>query len=120
MVLIKRSLRPISIDSTKNILNQIETCVCQVSLNNDRSEEGTAFFCEIHIENKKIPVMISCDFVLRNFKESDYIKLHFFNGNIKQLNLNEDRIIYLNEELSIIIIEILPDIDNINNFLEWV
>ena len=40
------------------------------------------------------------------------------NGEIKQLNLNEDREIYLNKEFDITIIEILPDKDNINNFLE--
>ena len=62
--------------------------------------------------------MISCDFILHNFEASDYINLFFCNGEKKQLNLNEDREIYLNKELSIIIIEILPDIDNINNFLE--
>ena len=80
MVLIKNSLRPISINSTKYIVHQIEACVCQVSLNNDRSEVGTAFFCEIPIENKKIPVMISCDFILHNFEASDYINLFFCNG----------------------------------------
>jgi hypothetical protein len=62
--------------------------------------------------------MISCDFNFYNFETSDYINLLFNGEKIKQLNLNEDREIYLNKELRIIIIEILPDIDNINNFLE--
>ena len=117
MALIKGSVRPISINSTKVILHQIEKCICGVSLNIDRSQKGTAFFCTIPIDNEKVPVMISCDFNLYNFEQSDYINL-LFNGEIKKLNLNEDREIYLNKELSIIIIEILPDIDNINNFLE--
>ena len=117
MALIKGSVRPISINSTKVILHQIEKCICGVSLNIDRSQKGTAFFCTIPIDNEKVPVMITCDFNLYNFEQSDYINL-LFNEEIKKLNLNEDREIYLNKELSIIIIEILPDIDNINNFLE--
>ena len=41
-----------------------------------------------------------------------------FNEKTKQLNLNEDREIYLDKNYQILIIEILPDIDNINKFLE--
>lgn len=118
MVLIRRSIRPISTDSTKIILKQIEECVC-VGLNKKGEPIGTAFFCEIPINNKNVPVMISCDFNFSNFEQSDYINL-LYNGEIKTLNLNEDREIYLDKNLMILIIEILPDIDNINinNFLE--
>ena len=41
-----------------------------------------------------------------------------FNLKAKQLNLNEDREIYLDRNIQILIIEILPDIDNVNNFLK--
>jgi len=117
MVFIKQGIRPISIDSTKYIVYQIEECVCQIGLNNRESPMGTAFFCEIPIDNKNVPVMISCDFNFYNLDESDYINLNF-NGETKQLNLNEDREIYLDKNYQLLIIEILPDIDNINNFLE--
>ena len=118
MVLLRRSIRPISTDSTKIILKQIEECVC-LGLNKKGEPIGTVFFCEIPINNKNVPVMISCDFNFYNFEQSDYINL-LYNGETKKLNLNEDREIYLDKNLKIIIIEILPDIDNINinNFLK--
>ena len=115
MVLIHQ-ITPISIGSTKTILKQIEKCICGVSLS-EREAEGTAFFCEIPFDNKNLPVMISCNYNLDNIEQIDYINL-LFNGEIKQLNLNEDREIYLNKKFKIIIIEILPDIDKINNFLK--
>jgi len=61
--------------------------------------------------------MISYDFNFDNLEESDYINLKF-NLKAKQLNLNEDREIYLDRNIQILIIEILPDIDNVNNFLK--
>ena len=117
MVFIKLGIRPINIDSKNIHFTKQNKCSCQVGLNREGKLSGKAFFCEIPIDNKKVPVMISYDFNFDNLEESDYINLKF-NLKAKQLNLNEDREIYLDRNIQILIIEILPDIDNVNNFLK--
>ena len=83
MVLIRRSIRPISTDCTKIILKQIEECVCEVTSNRKKSPKRTAFFCKIPIDNKNVPVMISCDFNFDNFEQSDCINF-LYNEETKQ------------------------------------
>ena len=58
---IKNSPEPVSIQGTKNILYQMENCICKICGNN-----GTGFFCKIFFpdESKLLPVLISNNHVL--------------------------------------------------------
>ena len=47
----------ITIEGTKNILEQMEKCICKIYLKNGK--KGTGFFCKINYDNKYIPVMMT-------------------------------------------------------------
>ena len=109
---------PISVEETKKILEQMEKCICKIYFN---GENGTGFFCKIYFPSlkKKLKFLITAKHVfdLTN-KSNKKITLEIDNGRIiKNIDLNEKRIIYTKEEYDITMIE-LNDKDNINNFLE--
>ena len=113
--------RPITIEGTKIILNQLENCICKIF--NPNGEKGTGFFCIINYKNNIIPVMMTNNHVINE----DYIKMNNYisigindNKEIKKIKLNDNRIIYTKpkEEYDITIIEIKPEKDKINNFME--
>ncbi len=109
---------PISNEKTKKILEQMEKCICKIHFN---GENGTGFFCKIYFPSlkKKLKFLITANHVfdLTN-KSNKKITLEIDNGRIiKNIDLNEKRIIYTKEEYDITMIE-LNDKDNINNFLE--
>ena len=85
--------------------------------------KGTGFFCKFPFPDqfKLLPVLMTCNHVLsqRDFINSNYIKITFDDDKIEKiLNLKEERKIFENKELDIFIIEIKPNTDKINDFLD--
>ena len=95
-------------------------CKFKYKVGNDEIE-GTGFLCKInYINNDMMPVLITCYHLLEAaFLEQikNLCFLHYLKGQekIENLELNEKRIIYRNEELDIVIIEIKEE-DNLDIF----
>ena len=85
---------------------------------------GTGFLCKIYVNDKPIPVLITCYHVINQeyIKDKDFLFFSFPNNNElieKTLNLNIKRIIYQNEELDVTFIEIKEEDGlDIYSFLE--
>ena len=115
---------PVSIKGLKNILFQLENCICQIHKKN--GGKGTGFFCKILFKNKLLPVLITNNHVLKeeNIKNNEIIELTIYN-NIENKNeditirIDDSRIRYTNSEIDITIIEIKPEEDKINNCIIW-
>ena len=114
----KKFIRPINIEGTKKIWEQLFTCICKVKNNQKIS---TGFFCKIPYNNTtKIPVLITSYQIIDEyyFNQNNTIKLLMNDFNqLKVINLDPTRNYYFNPLYNTTIIE-LKDYDNINNFLE--
>jgi len=118
-IIIEKYPRPIAIKGTKEILNQMENCICKIY--KDGGGMGTGFFCKIIYNNFNIPVMMTNNHVIdeKYIKENNNIKLTLNDDNItKTIILDNNRKIYTNEEYDITIIEIKCEKDKINNFMD--
>jgi len=119
-VIIEKYPRPISIKGTKEILNQMENCICKIYKNGEG--KGTGFFCNIKYNNYNIPVMMTSNHVIdeKYIKENNNIELTLNDDNINKTIIlnNNNRKIYTNVEYDITIIEIKCEKDKINNFMD--
>ena len=120
---------PVDLDGTKVIVSQMENCICKII--KDDGEKGTGFFCTIPFpgENNLLNVLITNNHVLNenDIKDDKIIKFIIYN---KGKNIEEEKQIQLDnsrkkltikddkEGIDITIIEIRPNKDMINNFLE--
>ena len=111
--------KPVSIEGTEKILDQMKNCVCKIILEN--GDRGTGFFCNIKCNKEFIPVMITNNHII----DSNYISNNKFiiitlnnDKEDKIIKLNDKRIIYTNKEYDVTIIEIKPKDDGINNYME--
>ena len=50
------STDPVSIESTKRILNQLMNCICKIKI---KGKFGTGFFCNIPDKNETIKVIMT-------------------------------------------------------------
>ena len=111
-------IKPVSIEGTMMIYQQMTNCICKVKNN---QKIGTGFFCKIPYQNNnKINVLITSYQILNE----DYLK---YNNQItlllgdynqqKIIFLNPGRNIYYNKEYNTTIIELNAN-DYINNFIE--
>lgn len=93
-------------------------CIFKIFVTNSRLI-GTGFFCLIPFQNKNLPVMITNNHVLNEetLKKEQFIPIELNNLNIR-IQINDNRKIYTNKKYDITIIEIIPEKDNIFNFLE--
>ena len=114
----KTFIKPVSIEGTMMIYQQMTNCICKVKNN---QKIGTGFFCKIPYQNNnKINVLITSYQILNE----DYLK---YNNQItlllgdynqqKIIFLNPGRNIYYNKEYNTTIIELNAN-DYINNFIE--
>jgi hypothetical protein len=97
----------------------MKSCICKIFKGNNIT--GTGFFCKIPFQNNLLPVLITNNHIL----DKEDIKLgkiiHFTlnnNKEIRVIKINESRKRITREEQDITIVEIKPDEDKINNFLE--
>ena len=111
----------INLDCTKEIINQMEKCICKIKIG---EEQGTEFFCIIPFPDKNniLKVLITNNHVINEdilYKKKKKISIYIEEEKqIRELNLN-NRIKYTKkkEEYDITIIEIKEE-DNINHYLE--
>ena len=111
--------RPVSIEGTKTILNQMQDNICKIY--REDGIKGTGFFCNISCNNNIIPVMMTNNHILdqKYIKENKEVQITLNNDKEDRIiKLNDNRMIYSNEEYDTTIIEIKPDIDKINKFME--
>ena len=114
---------PVTIDSTKIILNQMENCICKI---NSPNGKGTGFFCYIPYNNTNLPVFITNNHLIdeKIIKEKNNITVTINDDKEKKINIkiNDNRKIYTSpkDKYDTTIIEIKPEKDKIskNNFLE--
>ena len=111
------SHKPVTIDGTKKILEQMEKCICKIRNNMKR---GTGFFCNISYKNKTFKALITNHHIIDDkfLKINEEIKLSL-NDDKKfiKIKIGENRKIYSNKIYDTTIIEIKEE-DKINNFLE--
>ena len=118
-IMIEKYPKPISIKGTKEILNQMENCICKIYKKD--GEKGTGFFCKILYKNYIIPVLMTNNHIIdeKYIKENNNIKLTLNDDNINRIIvLDNNRKIYTNKEFDITIIEIKCEKDKINNFMD--
>ena len=114
---------PVSIKGLKNILFQLENCICQIHKKN--GGKGTGFFCKILFKNNLLPVLITNNHVLKeeDIKNDEIIELTIYNKIEKEnedisIKIDNSRIRYTNSKIDITINEIKPEEDKIKYYLE--
>ena len=120
MVHIPYSPKPVSLEKTNRIIQQMKSCICLININNnDYNDYGTGFFCNIPYKGKQLKVLITANHILDPIflKEQRIVKFEL-NGNLKEIIINDNRKIYSSEKYDITMIEIIPSEDGINDFLE--
>ena len=80
-VMIEKYPKPVSIEDTKKIVNQLENNICKIYKKD--GSKGTGFFCNISYNNIIIPVMMTNNHVI----DEKYIK----ENNEIQITLNDDK-----------------------------
>ena len=118
---INNALNSVSIEGMEKIINQMKNSICKIYLNDGNT--GTGFFCLIPyiIKSKNIPFLITNEHVLNKNNINNKIIISLENEKIKkEINLKIERIIYINKEIDVTLIEIKSNIDNIdiNNCIE--
>ena len=115
---------PISNQITKKMSFQLEENICKIQkLKNGKKIFGTGFFCKIPFpdEFRLLPVFITCNHIL---DKKDIIPNKIINISMddeqfeKKIKIEHKRKTYTDEKLDITIIEIIPNKDEIKNFLE--
>ena len=113
----------ISKEQTIKILNQLNKNICKICKPNNHS--ATGFFCKIPVFNLILPVLITNSTILNkdDIKVNRIIKIALLEKEIEnkkeiQIVINEPRITFTDEQLGITIIEIIPKVDGITDFLK--
>jgi len=105
---------PLTLEDTKNILFQMENCICEIYPKEGKI--GTGFFCKIPINNILLPVLITNNHVLNknDIDNNKIIKLTIDNK-VKSIEIDNSRKKYTNsdENIDLTIIEIKPNKDDI-------
>ena len=112
---------PVTKEQTKTILSQLENNVCKILKINEN--KGTGFLCKIPYPNqfKLFPCLITNNHALneKDLEINKTIQISFDDDKIEKfLLIDESRKIFTNEELDVSIIEIKPELNGINNFLD--
>ena len=110
---------PATIESTKNILHQMENNICKIQKTD--GGKGTGFFVKISYNNSIIPVLMTSYHVLdeQYLEDNKEIAITLKDGKPRLIiQLSEKRRIYCNKEYDTTIIEIKPQKDKINDFME--
>ena len=114
----KNYVKPVSIEGTKKILDQMTNCICKVKNN---QIIGTGFFCRIPYKNNtKINALITSYQIIDDFYLNQNNKINLLlnsQNEDKVINLDPSRKIYSTKKYNTTIIE-LKESDNINNYLE--
>ena len=114
-------VKPIPKRITKIINSQLERSICKIYIN--ENELGSGFLCKIPFPNEfnLLPALITNNHVINKefFLKNKKIKISFNDDeSIKFLKILSERKFYSNETYDISIIEVFPEKDKLNNFLE--
>ena len=110
---------PVFIEGIETILLQMRNCICKIYKKDNIS--GTGFFCKIPFQNKLLPVLITNNHILKeeDLKLGNIIELTINNNKEKrEIKIKNSRKIITKNNPDITIIEIKPNEDKINHFLE--
>ena len=115
-----RSIIPVSLEGTNLIMNQMMFSVCKIY---KVGKNGTGFFCNLPYKSKSIPFLITNNHVLdsEDIENNKDIKISINNGTeLKNIKIDESRIVLTNKNLDFTLIEIKQKKDNIDTtkFLE--
>ena len=117
--LIQNSLEPISLEITKQIINQMQKSVCKIYIN---GITGTGFFTKIPYKDEFKKVLITNNHILcENEIKDGKIITFIINNNeedIRRIKMDEKRMRYTNEILDITIIEIDENKDGEYEYIE--
>ena len=114
---LKDSIKPVNIEGTIMILEQLMNCICKVKI---KRKCGTGFFCTIPIRKEIIKVFITNYDILNenDYKENKKLNLSLYDDKETIIiNLEIERETYFKKEYNITLIE-LKEEDNIKNYLE--
>jgi hypothetical protein len=107
----------------KILFFQMENCICKIKPENGKI--GTGFFCKIPFPDtlNPLPVLITCNHVLDkiNISQGKIINFSLNNDQIsRSITINSSRKVLTNKKKDFTIIEIKPQVDNIqvNSFLD--
>ena len=126
--LIEEQPEPVDIEGTKLILSQMKNCICRII--KDNGEKGTGFFATIPFSNNTnnlLNVLITNNHILdendiENDKTINLIMYKEERAIEKKIKIDNSRkkitILNKDEGIDITIIEVKPNKDEINNFLE--
>ena len=111
---------PLNKEQILKIYEQMDKCVCVITLHNGM--KGTGFFCFVPFKNERqyLPVLVTCCHIIdeNTVKENNVISISFSDHKeIRNLEI-KNRHIYTNRDYNVTIIEIKPILDKISNFLE--
>ena len=116
---ISTSPNPVSIEGTEKILEQMKKAICKI--HKIGGIKGTGFFCKIPYNSNQLNVLITNNHIL-NEKDISLGKKIIFSINndaeTKTIKIDSERITFTSLELDVTIIQIKPNIDYINYFLE--
>lgn len=110
MAFIQGAVNSISLKQNLIILEQLKKCICKID------KKGTGFFCFISYGNKSIPVLITAAHIISLKEGLKEISLEI-NDSVKIIVLDEERKVYSDEKIDISILEIIPEKDQIFDFL---
>ena len=106
------SLKPVTKQSTKKILNQMENSFYKININEEKSFIG--IFSHFKNKNINIPVLIINKYI--KYENIDKSIKVLINNNYKIINLGDVK--YHNKEYNITILEIIENKNNNINYLE--
>ena len=103
---------PIPLKGVKNIVEQMENNICKIDINENK---GTGFICKIL---DKLYLITNSDILNEEYIEENEIIEISINNKPKKIKIDMTRKTYTNKDLDVTFIEINPNEDNINNYLE--
>ena len=97
------SLEPLSLKQTEKIIDQMNNSICRIN------DIGTGFFVKIPYKSQLLPVLVTTSKVINLYDIlcNKNISIHLNNDKIiKNIKLDNNRLMYANEKFDITIIEI--------------
>ena len=93
----KNSVKPVSLEGTNTILNQMKFSVCKIY---KEEINGTGFFCKLPYKSEILSFLITNNHILNNedIEINKSIKLSI-NNEFKNIKIDEKRIVITNEKL---------------------
>ena len=119
--LLKYSVAPITIETSKKIIKQMKHCICKIT---NEEKNGTGFLCFIPLDkNDKCTALVTSYnmFNDEDIKNNKILKLYLNDDKeYKLIQLDYNRKVYFNENfgIKILIIEYKDNINNEKNYLE--